>query len=65
MKIRRYYGSKSLITSILALAMNFAMAQASGLVLHYDCPAQFFEEALVIGNGRLGATVYGGMEVDR
>lgn len=65
MKIRRYYGSKSLITSILALAMNFAMAQASGLVLHYDRPAQFFEEALVIGNGRLGATVYGGMEVDR
>lgn len=33
-------------------------------VLHYDRPAQFFEEALVIGNGTLGGIVYGGTEVD-
>lgn len=28
------------------------------LTLHYDTPAQYFEEALPIGNGRLGAMVY-------
>ncbi|MBQ1886466.1 MAG: glycoside hydrolase N-terminal domain-containing protein, partial [Bacteroidales bacterium] len=31
----------------------------SGLTLHYDRPAEFFEEALPIGNGRIGAMVYG------
>ena len=30
------------------------------LFLHYDKPASFFEEALPLGNGRLGAMVYGG-----
>ncbi|MDE6430089.1 MAG: glycoside hydrolase family 95 protein, partial [Duncaniella sp.] len=29
------------------------------LTLRYDRPAEFFEEALVIGNGNLGATLYG------
>ena len=29
------------------------------LTLHYDRPATFFEEALPVGNGRLGAMVYG------
>ena len=29
------------------------------LTLHYDRPATYFEEALPIGNGRLGAMVYG------
>ncbi len=29
------------------------------LTLHYDRPAAFFEEALPVGNGRLGAMVYG------
>ena len=31
------------------------------LTLRYDRPAEFFEEALVIGNGNLGATLYGGI----
>ncbi len=29
------------------------------LLLHYDAPATYFEEALPLGNGRLGAMVYG------
>lgn len=33
--------------------------------LHYDRPAHYFEEALVIGNGRLGGTIYGGVNCDR
>lgn len=34
------------------------------LILHYDKPAEFFEEALVIGNGKLGGIVYGGVKCD-
>ncbi|MFT5514690.1 MAG: alpha-L-fucosidase 2, partial [Rhodothermales bacterium] len=32
-----------------------------GLELRFDEPAELFEEALVLGNGRIGATVYGGI----
>ncbi|MCR5130858.1 MAG: glycoside hydrolase family 95 protein [Prevotella sp.] len=32
--------------------------------LWYDCPAEFFEESLPIGNGRLGALVYGNPDED-
>lgn len=32
--------------------------------LIYDSPARYFEESLVIGNGNLGAAVYGGIECD-
>ena len=33
--------------------------------LHYDRPADYFEEALVIGNGTMGGIVYGGTQNDR
>lgn len=32
--------------------------------MHYNRPAEYFEEALVIGNGTMGAIVYGGTERD-
>lgn len=35
------------------------------LRLHYNKPAEYFEEALPLGNGKLGAMVYGGTEVDK
>lgn len=35
------------------------------MTLHYDAPASFFEEALPLGNGRLGAMVYGGTVDER
>ena len=44
--------------------MTVAMT-ASSQVLHYDRPAQYFEEALVIGNGTMGGIVYGGPDCDR
>lgn len=57
------------VFSIMAAAMTVIAAAAAApgrpLKLHYDRPAQFFEEALVIGNGRIGATVYGGVRSDR
>lgn len=41
-----------------------ATLPAQDLVMKYDRPAAFFEEALVIGNGKIGATVYSGIECD-
>ena len=35
------------------------------LTLSYDAPAVYFEEALPIGNGRIGAMVYGDTTTDR
>lgn len=51
--------------TLLALGLGIAAVSAvgakdNGLSLHYDRPAKFFEEALVIGNGNLGAIIYGG-----
>ena len=33
--------------------------------LWYDRPAQFFEETLVLGNGKMGATIFGGAQSDK
>ena len=33
--------------------------------LYYERPAEYFEEALVIGNGTMGATLYGGVKKDK
>lgn len=41
------------------------LATARGLELRYDKPAEHFEEALVIGNGNIGAIVYGGVGQER
>ena len=39
--------------------------RTGSLALHYDAPASYFEEALVIGNGTMGAIVYGGDRTER
>ncbi len=52
-------------TVLLAAACGRKAADDSCLTLHYDAPAAFFEEALPLGNGRLGAMVYGGTKEDR
>ena len=38
------------------------MAQQPAMRLWYDRPAHYFEESLPIGNGKLGALVYGGTD---
>lgn len=48
---------------LAAIALLFSLG-TTAQVLHYDKPAQFFEEALVIGNGTMGGTIYGGTLVD-
>ncbi len=47
------------VASALSLSVSGVSAQSRELLLKYDRPAEFFEEALVIGNGKIGATVYG------
>ena len=42
-----------------------ATAAVIAQTLHYDKPATYFEEALVIGNGTMGGIVYGGTQTDR
>lgn len=49
-----------ILLSLLAVP-SMLMAQQ----LHYDKPATYFEEALPIGNGNLGAMIYGGVGEDR
>lgn len=58
--------SKRIIPFFLCLAAIVPRATYgyNALTLHYDKPATYFEEALVIGNGTQGATVYGGMRRD-
>lgn len=57
---------KVLVALILGCATIWPCSAGNRpLKLHYNRPAQFFEEALVIGNGHLGATVYGGVNSDR
>ena len=46
----------------LLMAAGSAKAQQAPMVLQYDRPAQYFEESLPIGNGKLGALVYGGTD---
>ena len=58
-------------TPLLAFLLFLSSQTASAgdgrasYTLHYDRPAEFFEETLVIGNGTLGAIIYGGTEQDR
>ena len=50
-------------TRLTALALLAALTlNAAGNKLHYGRPAQFFEETLLIGNGNLGAIIYGGSD---
>ena len=46
-----------------AILCQTAMAQEQApMVLQYDKPATYFEESLPIGNGKLGALIYGGSD---
>ncbi|MDR6845287.1 glycoside hydrolase family 95 protein [Flavobacterium granuli] len=55
---------KLLLVFIFSLFCKEAVAQSTN-VLWYKQPAEFFEESLVLGNGKMGATVFGGVESDK
>ena len=52
---------KYLFFAILTIT-QFTSAQQLAMTLQYDKPADYFEESLPIGNGKMGALVYGGVE---
>ena len=56
---------KYLFTAVVAtacLAPCEAEAQQAPMTLHYNRQADYFEESLPIGNGKLGALIYGGTD---
>ncbi|MBV7531093.1 glycoside hydrolase N-terminal domain-containing protein [Chitinophaga sp. sic0106] len=56
---------KLIAVAIPVLLCLPAMAQQADLKLWYDKPAQTWNEALPIGNGRLAAMVFGGTALER
>ncbi len=54
---------KYFLTLFLLLVGLSAHAQSTH-TLWFDRPAEFFEETLVLGNGKVGASVFGGVTLD-
>src|SRR5271156_2767687 len=59
-----YKGFTGLIFFSALLSAQFMLAQ-SDHTLWYKQPAACFEESLVLGNGRVGASVFGGVKTDK
>lgn len=57
----RWYLTLVVIASAFGLFPGAAVAADQALQLHYDKPASSFNEALPLGNGRMGVMVYGGV----
>lgn len=62
---KNYSGNITLSFLCLFAIMLCSCNREASLVLHYDSPAEYFEEALPIGNGRVGAMIYGGTSEER
>ncbi len=65
MKRRSFVLTLLLAAASAGMTAAFAAAPNTNLVLRYRQPAQQWEEALPVGNGRLGAMVFGGTENER
>ncbi|MHC0446658.1 glycoside hydrolase family 95 protein [Flavobacterium sp. 3-218] len=52
-------------TFYILLLTSFCTKAQSTHKLWYKQPAEFFEESLVLGNGKMGATVFGGVNSDK
>ena len=53
-----------LIFLVFVFSYQCSFAQSNN-TLWYNRPAEYFEEALVLGNGKIGATVFGGVQSDK
>ncbi|MBV5282049.1 MAG: glycoside hydrolase N-terminal domain-containing protein [Paludibacter sp.] len=57
---------KTTLTVICFFLLLGSYLQAqSNQILWYNKPAQYFEESLVLGNGKMGASVFGGVNSDQ
>lgn len=54
-----------IILSALLSIVGFSLHGQSSTMLWYDSPAQEFEQTLALGNGRMGAALFGGVEQDK
>jgi len=54
-----------ILTFITLLLINVGARAQSDHILWYNQPAQYFEESLVLGNGKMGASVFGGVASDK
>jgi hypothetical protein len=55
---------RSLLSILFSLMSLLAVDAADDLKLWYKSPARYWEEALPIGNGRIGAMISGSVETD-
>lgn len=63
--IRNWYARAAMAAALLMSCTMHLHAQDNSLRLWYKAPATKWTEALPIGNGRLGAMIFGGVEEDR
>ena len=56
---------KFIIVHLLSFLNVLAFSQQQELKLWYNKPSAKWTDALPIGNGRLGAMIFGGVEQDR
>ena len=53
---------RTILTGLIMGVLMPLSAQQPSMYLWYDKPAQYFEESLPIGNGKMGALLYGGTD---
>ena len=53
---------KYLLFTTFCITLSTLAQEQAPMVLQYDQPATYFEESLPIGNGKIGALVYGGTD---
>ena len=53
------------IACLLLLMQQFLFAQRNDVTIRFDAPATHFTESLPLGNGRLGAMVFGDTKKER
>ncbi len=64
--INPYSPASGILVTALAISLsNPAAAQGGANVLWWNKPAEKWEEAIPLGNGRLGVMVFGGLENER
>ena len=56
---------KKVFWIILCMFFILPVIFAENMKLHYERPAEYFEEALVIGNGTMVVSLYGGVKKDK
>ena len=57
--------NRFILIALISSFISSKITAQSDKVLWYDKPAQYFEETLVLGNGTMGASVFGGVNSEK